>query len=146
MRGKSDLTHVSEIILEVLDYLEYEREEELRLVLPFEVLSADNRRIGVMKGRVLLSREYRSAKEAVAILAMSCIRGQRPRFEGDVELVATLYEPDKRRRDPGNYRKLVTDALEGIAYHDDKQIVSETWKRGGVDKANPRLEITLEAA
>jgi hypothetical protein len=36
--------------------------------------------------------------------------------------------------------------LKAIAYADDAQLVSETWRRAGYDKVNPRIEVRLEAA
>ena len=55
--------------------------------------------------------------------------------------------PDRRKRDAGNYRKLLTDALSGIAYDDDSQLVREVWLLGGVvHKDLARVELLVEAA
>jgi Holliday junction resolvase RusA-like endonuclease len=111
------------------------------LTLPVAYLVPDNARAGVLGGRVLLTRRYRQAKAALALVAAAQWRG--PPWAGPVTLVATLYPKDRRRRDAGNCRKQVTDALQGIAYHDDAQLTSETWRLGPVAGRDARLELTL---
>jgi Holliday junction resolvase RusA-like endonuclease len=55
--------------------------------------------------------------------------------------------PDRRKRDAGNYRKLLTDALSGVAYDDDSQLIREVWVLGGVvPKAQARVELLVEIA
>lgn len=101
--------------------------------------------MGPRKARLTLSPEYREKKEVAETLLLSQWHGKQ-QMEGELRLNAHCYFPDKRKRDAGNYRKLVCDSLSGIAYSDDSQLVSETWVRAGLDRENPRIEITLEAA
>lgn len=55
--------------------------------------------------------------------------------------------PDNRRRDAVNLLKAPLDALAHAGvYEDDSQIVELSIRRAGLDRANPRLEITLEVA
>jgi len=57
---------------------------------------------------------------------------------GNVIMRIDLMFPDKRRRDVDNYNKIILDALEGIAYLDDKQVqclVVQKWmetKQGAI--------------
>lgn len=99
--------------------------------LPFAVGVADNRRTGVLNGRVLLTRRYREAKEAAAAFAMRerTRLGIRSPLAGSLALTARVWLPDRRRRDVGNMRKLLTDAMKGIWYDDDQQLWRETWER-----------------
>lgn len=97
------------------------------------------------KGRTLLSqvgREYREAAVRAVNLARVDSLGARRCM-----VTINAYMPDARRRDVDNVLKASLDAL-GAArvYNDDSQIVRLTVERMGIDRGNPRLEITLEAA
>jgi Holliday junction resolvase RusA-like endonuclease len=62
-------------------------------------------------------------------------------------VTVTYYFGDRKRRDPDNYTpKLLMDPLtkEGIIADDDFDHVILTVKKGGVDKHNPRVVITIE--
>jgi Holliday junction resolvase RusA-like endonuclease len=112
------------------------------LVLPFGVLVPDNRRVTrTVKGRVLLTTRYREGKRAIALLARTQYGG-RP-ILGPLELRARVFFPDHRRRDPGNLRKALTDALTAVCYADDAQLWREVWERAGVDRENPRIEVVI---
>lgn len=120
--------------------------DPLVLTVPWEMVAADNHRmlpVRVGKAvRLITAPAYRLAKRS-AELTLKQQWGRRPKLHGPVELVAVAWFPDNRKRDAGNYRKLLGDALTGIAYADDGQVWSETWKRGGIDRANPRIELCL---
>lgn len=94
------------------------------------------------RGRMLMSdagRKYRTA-------AMLCTVGHQ-RF-GAKKVVVTIeaWFPDLRRRDLDNLLKAPLDALgHARIYEDDSQIVGLHITNAGVDKANPRLEITVVA-
>ncbi|MBK7716826.1 MAG: RusA family crossover junction endodeoxyribonuclease [Gemmatimonadetes bacterium] len=112
------------------------------LVLPFDVLVPDNRRVTrTVRGRVLLTTRYREGKRAITLLARTQYRG-RP-MVGPLELRARVFFPDHRRRDPGNLRKALTDALAAVCYADDAQLWREVWERAGVDRGNPRVEVLI---
>lgn len=114
------------------------------LVLPWGAVAHDNHRLIPARGRLIANPTYANAKATAETLLLAQFRAARAkRFAGRVQLVAVAYFPDARKRDAGNYRKLVTDALSGIAYDDDAQLWREVWERGGVDRDRPRVEITL---
>lgn len=96
-------------------------------------------------GRTLLSAQGRAYRAAVGQAALT----QRPARFGGVPIALTIHAwlPDKRRRDLDNLLKAAQDAMAhaGI-YDDDSQIVDLRIRRAGIDRANPRLEIYLEAA
>ena len=65
-------------------------------------------------------------------------------WAGPIALDAALWWPDSRRtRDAGNYRKLVTDTLQGVAYENDAQLVDERWHSAGVNGNQPGALVTL---
>jgi len=84
------------------------------------------------------SPEAKAYKVAVARIAAAA--GWRP-FDGDVELRLTVYRPLKRG-DLSNRIKVLEDALNGIAYADDDQVVRLTADRKD-DKDNPRVEVEV---
>lgn len=117
----------------------------LRVTLPWDVLTPDNRRFypGWERGHVLTAR-YRQGKEAVYLLVMSQVKSPHPVFPVEaVKLDLEFYVPDKRRRDPTNLLKGLLDALEGAVYSDDKQIEALSWRKAGMDRENPRVELTI---
>jgi len=117
----------------------------VRVTLPWDVLAQVNHRL-VSRGRgpgLTLSADYRAKKHAAEMLVQAQVRGERPRFTGPVSMTLRFYEPDRRRRDPSNLLKLVEDALIGVVYDDDSRIHRQTWERAGVDRDNPRVEITV---
>ena len=61
---------------------------------------------------------------------------------GPVEFRLSVFMPNARRVDLDNIIKSVTDALNGICYTDDHQIVAITaWK--AIDRENPRAEVAI---
>lgn len=112
------------------------------VTIPFATLKPDNAKYGVIRGRMLLRAEYRAAKDTIQHIARRAMNRAQP-FEGEVELHARLYVPDRRRRDAQNYSKLCCDSLQGSVYLDDTQIKKATWEHCGIDRENPRVEITV---
>lgn len=92
-----------------------------------------------MRGRALtlLSREARAYKKEVAELCQAC-----EPLAGSLKFTATVYRP-RRAGDLMNREKVLSDALEGFAFHDDKQIVESHWYLRD-DKDNPRVEVQIE--
>lgn len=115
------------------------------LRLAWQHVLHDNHRLMpvVQKGRarMITSPDYRLAKKACEIQLVA--QWKRDPITGPVRLHARAYFPDARKRDAGNYRKLITDALTGIAYSDDSQLHSETWDFAGIDRQNPRIEVEV---
>jgi Holliday junction resolvase RusA-like endonuclease len=86
-----------------------------------------------------MTSQGKALKEAYQWEAKAQWKG-RP-LEGDVALSVTLYFGTNRRADIDNFNKLSLDALTGIVYEDDSQIVELTLRRA-YDKARPRIEIS----
>lgn len=127
----------------VLPVAEGEAPRDLRLTLPWAVMTPDNRRFHPGRGHVLTTR-YRQGKEAVFLLAMAQTKPPRPVFPLEaVKVGLVFFMPDKRRRDPTNLLKGLLDALEGAVYADDKQIEALSWRKGALDRENPRVELTV---
>lgn len=112
------------------------------LTIPFKYLKPDNQKYGVIRGRMLLRAEYRAAKDTIQHIARRAMQDAGP-TEGTVALHAKLYMPDARRRDATNYAKLLNDSMQGAVYLDDTQIKSATYENAGIDRENPRCEITI---
>lgn len=62
---------------------------------------------------------------------------------GDLCITLRFYRNTKIRADYDNLAKAVTDALNGMAYRDDSQIV-EAHIFKGYDEDNPRVEIEID--
>lgn len=117
----------------------------MTLTLPWAALAQDNHRLTTSRqtGRTFTTARYRTAKSLAEALLMSQI-GRAAPFTVPVQLVACVWVPDLRRRDVGNLRKLVTDALQNAGVvADDCLIHDERWIRAGIDRANPRAELTI---
>jgi len=61
---------------------------------------------------------------------------------GPISISVVLYFGTKRKADWDNYHKLSMDALTGIVWEDDAQIVEATVRKE-YDKQHPRIEITI---
>jgi crossover junction endodeoxyribonuclease RusA len=83
--------------------------------------------------RVVTSPEAKAYKQAVRLLAPRHI------IEGRVAVNVSVFRPAKRG-DLDNYLKVMLDALEGVLYHNDKQI-TEIHAFRYDDKENPRVEL-----
>ena len=88
--------------------------------------------------RTLISREGRQYKQLAALAAHA--HGIRP-LAGPVALTVTIYRP-RRSGDLDNYLKALLDALHGITFADDAQIVEIHAYRDD-DKLHPRVELSL---
>ena len=66
---------------------------------------------------------------------------QKP-IETDVEIDIKIYFGTKRRSDWDNFHKLSMDALSGIVWEDDSQIIKATVEKH-YSKENPRIEIEI---
>jgi Holliday junction resolvase RusA-like endonuclease len=115
---------------------------DVKVVLPWVVLVSDNLRKGLVKEAW---RKYKTGRDAAHALALCQVTGKRPRYTEPVTVEVLLWLPNDRRRDPTNILKASLDALSGVAYDDDKRIRSLAWLVMGVDRQNPRAEITVMA-
>lgn len=107
-----------------------------RFVLPYPPSS--NRYWRKFRGIIVLSPEAREYKQRVA--ARFLAEGHKP-VTGPVAYTAHVYRPQKSG-DLGNRLKVLEDALNGIAWVDDKQ-VEELHAYRHEDKANPRVEVEV---
>lgn len=65
------------------------------------------------------------------------------RLIGPVAITMEFYVPDRRRRDRDNLEKAIQDALNGIAWEDDSQVVQwRGWLE--VDRKNPRARVWID--
>lgn len=67
---------------------------------------------------------------------------RRPVFEGDMRVEIKLFFSDNRRRDWDNWHKISMDALTGIVWRDDSQVVKATVEKC-LDPKKPRIEIII---
>jgi crossover junction endodeoxyribonuclease RusA len=83
-----------------------------------------NRLVRASRARVYKSKDARDFATAVAIVASNQMRlqGQRP-MPGNLKVEITLHRP-RKSGDVDNRIKPILDALNGVAYVDDSQIVS----------------------
>jgi Holliday junction resolvase RusA-like endonuclease len=114
----------------------------LTLSIPWKYLVADNAKYGVLRGRMLLRPQYRASKDTIQAIARRAMSDTQPCL-AHVTLHAKLYVPDLRRRDATNYAKLIQDSLQGAVYTDDTQIKRATWEHCGIDRENPRCDVTI---
>lgn len=108
------------------------------LVLPLP--PSANNRLALVRGRFVQTREARAYKQAVALKALA--HGMRP-LHGEIAVQVHVYRA-RRSGDLDNFFKAAFDALKGIAWDDDKQVVRLVADRYE-DKANPRMEVWVEA-
>jgi len=91
-----------------------------------------------VKGKTLVSAEAKSYKKEVAKLAHRL--GMRP-LNGDVRLVIQVYR-NQASGDLSNRIKVIEDALNGVGYFDDSQVVQILAQRLD-DKGNGRIVIGI---
>jgi crossover junction endodeoxyribonuclease RusA len=97
------------------------------------------------RGRQIISREGRVYRETAVALVRAGQHLAIGRAPCNVSIVAWM--PDARRRDVDNLLKAPLDALAHAGlYDDDSQIQMLTVRKAAIDRANPRIEITVVAA
>jgi crossover junction endodeoxyribonuclease RusA len=111
-----------------------------RFTLPYPPSANSIWRTVVIKGRArtYLSAEAKAYKETAASLALAA--GCNP-LDGDISLTLKIYRP-RRVGDLGNREKILSDSLNGIAYHDDKQITEIHMYRFD-DRLRPRVDVEI---
>lgn len=87
--------------------------------------------------------EYEAALKNTAAATMSAL-GLQP-LSGPISITITYYLGSKRRKDLPNLPKTTCDALNGIVYKDDNQIVHQIMYKY-LDDKHPRVEIEVVAA
>lgn len=122
------------------------------IVIPWKFCAQANHRLmpvarrtktGKISVRLITAAGYREAKVGAEYHIKAQWKGKP--LTVPVELVARCYFPDKRKRDASNLAKMLGDAMSGIVFEDDSQIHRETYERSGIDRENPRVELTISA-
>lgn len=98
-----------------------------------------NRYWRTYNGRIVVSEEASAYKTAVQWLR--CLNSDLTVYTGDVRVRINVYRPAKRR-DLDNCLKVVLDALQGVVYENDSQVVEIIACRFD-DKQNPRVEVEV---
>lgn len=116
--------------------------ERIKIVVPSEPIPAARTRFSGHVYQPKRNREFREVVQQAARLAM----GNRPPLQGEVAATVKLYRryrPTTRNYgDADNHLKAILDALNGIVYLDDAQIVRCLVEKF-TDKEDPRAEIEL---
>jgi Holliday junction resolvase RusA-like endonuclease len=111
----------------------------VRLILHGEPASkANSRRLVTIRGQARLIKSQKALDYVAAVKAS--YPPLSPLLEGDLRMVADVYYASRR---PDLDVSLILDALQDIAYQNDRQ-VREMHLYHHLDRANPRAEITLE--
>lgn len=112
----------------------------MKLTLPVPPSANDYWR--AFRGRVVVSDVARRYKQGVK--GRSLTTGRPEPLAGPVVVSLVVYRAAKRG-DLDNFQKVLLDALKGVAFVDDSQVV-EIHARREDDKANPRVEVCVEPA
>lgn len=94
------------------------------------------------RGRTVVSGEAKAYKDAAAWLARAA--GMDEPLTGNVALTVRWYR-ERKAGDLSNRLKILEDALQGVAYVNDSQIVRIVAERYD-DKRNPRVEVEVTPA
>lgn len=110
------------------------------LVLPYPP-SANHYKVPTRKPGVWrLTEEAQAFKQECRLRALTQVGADMP-LAGAVAVTVRFYRP-RKAGDLDNLQKVALDALNGIAWKDDKQIVEIHAYRHD-DKSNPRMEIEV---
>ena len=116
------------------------------IILPYPI--STNRYWRTFRGMTVVSKEAKAYKEQVAQIAQlsGCIK-----HSGNVSIDITLYpkrnkdgSPNAKVMDLENCLKVVLDALQGVAYDNDKQVVALTAKYANEPKENGGVKVCIK--
>lgn len=108
----------------------------IRLSLP--IPPSANRYWRTYRNQTVVSADAKAYKAGVGWQAKAVIREP---LSCPIAVTLRVYRPAKRG-DLDNYSKVLLDALNGVAYEDDGQIVEIHAYRHD-DKSNPRVEVEI---
>lgn len=123
----------------------------IKFTAPIKPVAWTRPRFDSISKRVFNTKELTDYENQIALFAKAAMRG-RPPFTGEVKLTAEFYRPKPKTRkgqkpqvsfigDADRYLNAVMDALIGICYVDDRQVVlAITQKMFG----EPHIVIELE--
>jgi len=87
-----------------------------------------------------MDKKCKEIKSDYVLQLMSQYKGEP--FRTPLRVILSLWHGTKRVTDIDNFNKLVLDALTGIVYEDDSQIMELSITKG-YDKENPRVELEI---
>ena len=118
-------------------------DQEFHVIIPLGI--SVNHLYTQLKGRKFMTKKGIEYMRMVGEIAMRAVESQSYELEEEgVWLVCelTYFFPDKRRRDAHNMHKIVMDALEHIAFKEDRWLLVRDMYVG-LDKENPRIEVRI---
>ena len=93
------------------------------------------------KKRAFIPKKYKDYEKLIQEAAREAFQGEP--IVGPVKMTIRLWFKDRRIRDAQNYPKTICDALNGICYNDDSQIVELFVTK--LKRDEPGLDVTVEA-
>lgn len=113
----------------------------MKFTIPGKPISVNHAYGQNRNGRRYLTNQGDTFKVLVGYTAQSAMKTVLTQFKYPIKVSLEYYYDDKRKRDIDNGIKLCLDAMTGIVYKDDSEIVClEVWK----DYADePRIEIEI---
>ena len=121
----------------------------LTISVPGEAISKSNATVArfnwkTKKSEVFIPEKYQDYEQVVKAAAIEYMTQtkQKAYLTGPVQIRIIYYLGSKRRKDLLNLPKTTCDALNGVFYDDDCQIV-QAYCEKRYDKENPRVEITV---
>lgn len=109
----------------------------MRLVLPYPPTL--NNLKAIVRGRMVKTSEAR--KYEATVQWQATLQGAK-RIDGPLVVRVRAFRP-RKAGDLDNTLKAAFDALKGVAWNDDSQVV-EIYATRHDDKANPRLEVEVD--
>lgn len=94
-----------------------------------------------VRGRRVTDAEQRREKRRIAMLARAALPSGWP-TDAEYAIEVIGYWPDRRFGDVDRLVSLTMDALEGVAYRVDRQVVAQGGARR-VDRERPRVEVCV---
>lgn len=113
----------------------------MKLVLPVPPSSNRYWRLDKRNGHLYPSEEAKRYKHGLKLRALT--EGLRKPLAGPVVASVVVYRA-RRAGDLDNSLKVLLDALNGVAFEDDSQVI-EIHARREDDPSNPRVEVRVEA-
>ena len=95
--------------------------DSIKLVFPFRVMSKSNEKAIGRGGRPYLSPKFKAFEKNIKEIARCYYKGKP--VEGNIKMTITAKFRTGVRLDCFNIPKSIADALQGIVYKNDKQIV-----------------------
>ena len=93
------------------------------------------------KAHAYTPQRTRTWQAEVAWAAKMAMDG-RPPLQGTLAVEVWFYRATRHRADADNLEKSTYDAMNGIVYEDDDQLVDGHWHKR-LDRDNPRLEVRV---